>query len=67
LKAAIFRGVRKIDITDVPMPRPDANEVLIKVKYCGVRRSVGSYKTGTYEEGLEALASYSNVLEPRTL
>ncbi len=53
LKAAVFRGVRKIDITDVPKPEPDANEVLVKVKYCGICGSdVGSYKTGTYEEGL---------------
>jgi len=45
--------VRKIDIRDVPRPRPDANEVLIKVNYCGICGSdVGSYKTGTYEEGL---------------
>jgi (R,R)-butanediol dehydrogenase/meso-butanediol dehydrogenase/diacetyl reductase len=53
LKAAVFRGVRKIEITDVSAPRPDPNEVLIKVKYCGICGSdVGSYKTGTYEEGL---------------
>jgi (R,R)-butanediol dehydrogenase/meso-butanediol dehydrogenase/diacetyl reductase len=53
LRAAVFRGVRKIDITDVPKPKPDPNDVLIKVKYCGICGSdVGSYKTGTYEEGL---------------
>jgi threonine dehydrogenase-like Zn-dependent dehydrogenase len=52
--------VRKIDITDVPMPRPDANDVLIKVKYCGIRRSdVGSYKTGTYEEAIARRVSRS--------
>jgi len=45
--------VRKIDVTDVPDSRPAANEVLIKVKYCSICGSdVGSYKTGTYEEGL---------------
>jgi len=53
LKAAVFRGVRRIDIADVPKPKPDANEALVKVKYCGICGSdVGSYKTGTYEEGL---------------
>jgi (R,R)-butanediol dehydrogenase/meso-butanediol dehydrogenase/diacetyl reductase len=53
LKAAVFRGVRKIDITEVPVPKPDPNEALIKVKYCGICGSdVASYKTGTYEEGL---------------
>jgi (R,R)-butanediol dehydrogenase/meso-butanediol dehydrogenase/diacetyl reductase len=53
LKAAVFRGARKIDITDVPKPEPEQNEVLIRVKYCGICGSdVGSYKTGTYQEGL---------------
>lgn len=53
MKAAVFRGARKIDITEVPVPRPDPSEVLIKVKYCGICGSdVASYKTGTYEEGL---------------
>ena len=53
MKAAIFRGMRKIDITDAPKPKPNPNEVLIKVRYCGICGSdVGSYKTGTYEEGL---------------
>jgi (R,R)-butanediol dehydrogenase/meso-butanediol dehydrogenase/diacetyl reductase len=53
LKAAVFRGVRKIEITNVPDPKPETGEVLIRVKYCGICGSdVGSYKTGTYEEGL---------------
>jgi len=53
LKAAVFRGARKIDITEMPKPKPDAHEVLVRVRFCGICGSdVASYKTGTYEEGL---------------
>jgi L-iditol 2-dehydrogenase len=36
MKAAVFTGIKKIEIQDVPKPRPEADEVLIKVQVVGV-------------------------------
>ncbi len=53
MKAAIFRGIGKIEVAEAPIPTPGPDEVLIKVHYCGICGSdVDAYKTGTYEAGV---------------
>lgn len=53
MKAAVFRGIGQIEITDVPCPEPDAGEVLIRVAYCGICGSdLEAFHTGMYEPGL---------------
>lgn len=53
MKAAIFRGLRSIEVTDVPVPSPGPGEVLLKVRYCGICGSdVDAYRTGMYEPGI---------------
>jgi 2-desacetyl-2-hydroxyethyl bacteriochlorophyllide A dehydrogenase len=36
MKAAVLEKVNKITVKDVPVPQPSSNEVLIKVKFCGI-------------------------------
>lgn len=53
MKAAIFRGLESIEVAEVPAPSPGPDEVLIKVRYCGICGSdVDAYKTGMYEPGI---------------
>ncbi len=53
MKAAVYRGVGQIEVTDVPRPEPGPGEVLIRVGYCGICGSdLESYHVGMYEPGL---------------
>lgn len=53
MKAAVFRGIGEIEIAEVPIPRPQEGEVLIRVGYCGICGSdLEAYHTGMYEPGL---------------
>ena len=53
MKAAVFRGIGQIEVTDVPRPEPEAGEVLIRVGYCGICGSdLEAFHTGMYEPGL---------------
>ncbi|HEY75343.1 MAG TPA: galactitol-1-phosphate 5-dehydrogenase [Thermoflexia bacterium] len=53
MKAAVFRGIGQIEVADVPVPQPEAGEVLIRVGYCGICGSdVEAVHTGMYEPGL---------------
>jgi (R,R)-butanediol dehydrogenase/meso-butanediol dehydrogenase/diacetyl reductase len=53
MKAAVIRGVRDVEVSEVPVPVPEAGEVLIKVRYCGICGSdVEAYLTGMYEREL---------------
>ncbi|MFH1905483.1 MAG: zinc-dependent alcohol dehydrogenase family protein [bacterium] len=36
MKAAVLETIRKIIVKDIPVPKPKDNEVLIKVKVCGI-------------------------------
>jgi (R,R)-butanediol dehydrogenase/meso-butanediol dehydrogenase/diacetyl reductase len=53
MKATIFHGAYSIEIASVPTPTPERDEVLIKVRYCGICGSdVEAYQSGMYEPGL---------------
>lgn len=46
-------GAKNIQVMDMPKPEINPDEVLIKVKYCGICGSdVAAYKTGAYVPGL---------------
>jgi len=50
MRGAYFSEVHKIEIKDLPKPKIAADEVLIRVKNCGICGSdVGSYLTGAME------------------
>jgi 2-desacetyl-2-hydroxyethyl bacteriochlorophyllide A dehydrogenase len=52
MKAAIFRGARNITIEDVPEPKVEPDDVVVKVKACGVCGSdLHLYKWGGQNEG----------------
>jgi 2-desacetyl-2-hydroxyethyl bacteriochlorophyllide A dehydrogenase len=36
MPAAVYRGPRRLDVEERPVPRPDAGEVLVEVSHCGV-------------------------------
>lgn len=36
MKAAIWKGIERIDIEDIAIPEPRDNEILVKVKACGI-------------------------------
>jgi threonine dehydrogenase-like Zn-dependent dehydrogenase len=36
MRAAVVKGPRKIQVEEVPDPKPGSHEVLIKMKYCGI-------------------------------
>lgn len=53
MKAAVFRGIGQVQVTEVPKPELDAGEVLIRVAYCGICGSdLEAYHLGMYEPGL---------------
>jgi len=53
MKAAVFRGIGQIEVTEVPVPVPEAGEVLIRVGFCGICGSdLEAYHTGMYEPGV---------------
>lgn len=53
MRAAILEDAGKIVVKDVPKPSPREEEVLVKVKYCGICGSdLHAYKTGMYGLGL---------------
>jgi L-iditol 2-dehydrogenase len=50
MKAAIYHGVRTIQVEEVPRPEPDADSVLVEMKRCGICGSdLHSYK-GLWEQ-----------------
>jgi (R,R)-butanediol dehydrogenase/meso-butanediol dehydrogenase/diacetyl reductase len=53
MKAAVFRGLGHIEVTEVPTPEPGPGEALVQVHYCGICGSdLEAYQTGMYERGL---------------
>jgi len=53
MKAAVFRGAGQVEVVDVPMPEVGADEVLLRVHYCGICGSdLEAYHTGMYEPGV---------------
>ncbi|NIO03271.1 MAG: alcohol dehydrogenase catalytic domain-containing protein [Proteobacteria bacterium] len=53
MKAAIFRGARRVEVVEVPVPEVGADEVLVRVHYCGICGSdLEAYHTGMYEPNI---------------
>jgi 2-desacetyl-2-hydroxyethyl bacteriochlorophyllide A dehydrogenase len=53
VRAVVYQGIGQIEVKDVPMPEVAADEVLIRVGYCGICGSdVEALHTGMYEPGL---------------
>jgi (R,R)-butanediol dehydrogenase/meso-butanediol dehydrogenase/diacetyl reductase len=53
MKAAEFHGAGQVEVVDVPMPDIGAEEVLVRVHYCGICGSdLEAYHTGMYEPGM---------------
>lgn len=48
MKAAVLEKVNKIEITDIPVPKPASDEVVIKVKTCGMCGTDLKLYTGQY-------------------
>lgn len=49
MKAAVYYGPRDLRVESVPVPEIGPNDILLKVKYCGICGSdVHSYGTGLY-------------------
>ncbi len=46
MKAAVLEGIKKMNIREVPTPMPKENEVLVKVKACGICQTDYSAYTG---------------------
>jgi len=64
LKAAVFMGQEDVQVLNVPKPSILADEVLIKVAYCGICGSdVTAYKTGNYVVGLTIGHEFSGTIE----
>ena len=36
MKAAVYKGNHRLEIEEIPKPLPQANQVLVKVKYCAI-------------------------------
>jgi len=64
LKAAVFMGKEDVQVLNVPKPSIHADEVLIKVAYCGICGSdITAYKTGNYVVGLTIGHEFSGTIE----
>lgn len=63
MKAAVFRGIGKVEVVDVPKPEPGPGEVLIRVGYCGICGSdVEALQVGMYEPGLIIGHEFSGIV-----
>jgi threonine dehydrogenase-like Zn-dependent dehydrogenase len=36
MKAAVYTGVKSIELKDKPIPKAGPGEVVVKIKYCGI-------------------------------
>jgi len=64
LKAAVFMGQEDVQVLNVPKPSILADEVLIRVAYCGICGSdITAYKTGNYVVGLTIGHEFSGTIE----
>lgn len=36
MKALVYTGPRTVEVRDIPKPQPNAGEILLKIRYCGV-------------------------------
>lgn len=53
MKAAVFQGIGRIEIVELPVPEPGPGEVVVQVHYCGIcGLDINAYQTGAYEPGL---------------
>ena len=53
MKAAVYCGPHDIQVADVPKPEINANEILVRVKACGICGSdLHVYRIGLFEESL---------------
>lgn len=53
MRAAVFYGKRDVRLETRPVPQPDAGEVLLKIRFCGICGSdLEAYKYGLYQPGL---------------
>ena len=52
MQAAVFEGMRTICVRTIPDPEPMPDDIVIRVKACGIRGSdLHSYTTGAYQPG----------------
>jgi (R,R)-butanediol dehydrogenase/meso-butanediol dehydrogenase/diacetyl reductase len=64
VKAAVFMGQEDVQVLNVPKPSIRADEVLIRVAYCGICGSdISAYKTGNYVVGLTIGHEFSGTIE----
>jgi len=64
MKAAVFMGQEDVQVLNVPKPSILADEVLIRVAYCGICGSdIAAYKTGNYVVGLTIGHEFSGTIE----
>jgi (R,R)-butanediol dehydrogenase/meso-butanediol dehydrogenase/diacetyl reductase len=64
VKAAVFMGQEDVQVLNVPKPSIGADEVLIRVAYCGICGSdISAYKTGNYVIGLTIGHEFSGTIE----
>lgn len=50
MKAAVFRGIGQIEVTELPRPEPGPGEVLVRVHHCGIcGTDLEAYQTGMYQ------------------
>lgn len=64
MKAAVFMGQEDVQVLNVPKPSIRADEVLIRVAYCGICGSdISAYKTGNYVVGLTIGHEFSGTIE----
>jgi threonine dehydrogenase-like Zn-dependent dehydrogenase len=60
MKAAVFKEKGRIAVEDIPDPRPEADEIILKVKYCAICGSdLHRYAHGMMSPGLVMGHEYS--------
>jgi len=65
MKAAVYHGIRDLRVEEVPEPKPGPDEVVVRVKYCGICGSdLHEYQHGLFPEspfGHEACGEIAEV------
>lgn len=58
MKAAVLEGVKELEVKDVPVPEPKADEVLIKVNCCGLCGTDMKLWTGQYSANMPVILGH---------
>ncbi len=64
MKAVIINGPGNLEIVEKPVPKPEPEEILVKIKYCGICGSdLHAFETGFLDPAITIGHEFSGIIE----